>query len=71
MNQMCVHFSDKASLAIWAGKGEAENLQIPAGMFLDTNLFPHWKHYIWTHLTWGSFSAFKEIADYVPSITQR
>lgn len=71
MNQTCVHFNDKASLAIWAGKGEAENLQIPAGMFLDTNLFPHWKHYIWTHLTWGSFSAFKEIADYVPSITQR
>lgn len=40
MNQTCVHFNDKASLAIWAGKGEAENLQVPAGMFLDTNLFP-------------------------------
>lgn len=40
MNQTCVHFNDKASLAIWAGKGEAENLQIPTGMCLDTNLFP-------------------------------
>lgn len=40
MNQPCVHFNDKASLAIWPEKGEAENLRIPTGMFLDTNFFP-------------------------------
>lgn len=72
MNQPCVHFNDKASLAIWPEKGEAENLQIPTGMFLDMNSPPprRWRHYIWSHLTQGSFSGFKEIADYVPSVTQ-
>lgn len=40
MNQTCVHFNDKASLAIWAGKGEAENLQIPAGMFFRHEPLP-------------------------------
>lgn len=40
MNQPCVHFNEKSSLAIWPEKGEAENLHIPTDTFLDIKFLP-------------------------------